>query len=78
MGWPLRIVVAPDSFKGSLEAGAVADAMRAGILEVFPDADVAAVPVADGGEGLLDVLVPVLGGSLHSTRAYTRPCPDPS
>ena len=68
MGRPLRIVVAPDSFKGSLEAGAVGDAMRAGILEVFPDADVVAVPVADGGEGLLDVLVPVLGGSLHSTR----------
>jgi glycerate kinase len=68
MGRPLRVVVAPDSFKGSLDAGAVADAIRAGIHDIHPDAEVVAVPVADGGEGLLDVLLPVLGGSRHTAR----------
>ena len=67
-GRPLRVLVAPDSFKGSLDAGTVADAIRAGIHDALPDAEVTTTPIADGGEGLLDVLVPVLGGTLHTTR----------
>jgi glycerate 2-kinase len=68
MGRSLRIIVAPDSFKGSLDAGAVAEAIYAGIRDVRPDASVILSPVADGGEGLLDVLIPVLGGTLHTAR----------
>jgi glycerate 2-kinase len=68
MGKPLRVVVAPDSFKGSLDAGEVAESIRAGIHEILADAEVILAPVADGGEGLLDVLLPVLGGALHTTR----------
>jgi glycerate 2-kinase len=63
MGRSLRIIVAPDSFKGSLDAGAVAEAIAAGIRDVMPDASVVLTPVADGGEGLLDVLIPVMGGT---------------
>ncbi|PKW27755.1 glycerate kinase [Phycicoccus duodecadis] len=46
-----RVVVASDSFKGSLTSAQVGAAVRAGILDVVPDAVVTVVPVADGGEG---------------------------
>lgn len=45
------IVVAPDSFKGSLDAAGVASAIAAGLREVMPDARIKLVPMADGGEG---------------------------
>ncbi len=47
----MRIVVAPDSFKGSLSAADVAEAMTAGVARVLPDAEIVLRPVADGGEG---------------------------
>lgn len=52
----MKIVVAPDSFKECLSARQVAMAMSSAILEMYPDADVIAIPLADGGEGTLDVL----------------------
>jgi glycerate kinase len=58
----LRIVVAPDSYKGSLTAVAVAGAMEQGILTVFPCAKVYKVPIADGGEGTVAALVTATGG----------------
>jgi len=51
---PRAIVVAPDSFKGSLSASEVAAAVADGIRRVWPDASCIAVPMADGGEGTLD------------------------
>ncbi len=59
---PYTVVVAPDSFKGSLDAHAVSAAIGAGVHDVLPQARVHLHPVADGGEGLLDVLLPVMGG----------------
>jgi len=64
----LRIVVAPDSFKGSLSAVGVALAMERGIRLVFPEADVRRVPIADGGEGTVAALVGATGGTLRQTR----------
>jgi len=58
----LRIVVAPDSYKGSLAALGVAQAMERGILRVFPDAEVCTIPMADGGEGTVDALLAATGG----------------
>ncbi|RDI63731.1 glycerate kinase [Nocardia pseudobrasiliensis] len=52
-----RIVLAPDKFKGSLSAGAVADAVADGIRRVRPEAVIRWVPVADGGEGTVDAAV---------------------
>src|SRR5207244_3064794 len=52
-----KIVVAPDKFKGSLTAAAAAEAMRLGVLDAAPDADVVAMPVADGGEGTVDAFL---------------------
>jgi glycerate kinase len=47
----MRVVVAPDKFKGSLTAAEVADAVASGLLAVALDAEVVRVPIADGGDG---------------------------
>jgi len=52
----VKIVVAPNAFKGSLSAGEAADAMRSGILKALAAVEVRLVPVADGGDGLLQAL----------------------
>lgn len=51
------MVVAPDKFKGSLAAPAVAAAIAAGIAREAPDAEIRQVPVADGGDGTVDAFV---------------------
>jgi glycerate 2-kinase len=50
----VRVVLAPDKFKGSLTAREVADRVAAGILAAVPGTDVVRVPVADGGDGTVD------------------------
>ncbi|WDZ97926.1 glycerate kinase [Herbaspirillum sp. WKF16] len=54
---PPVVVIAPDSFKGSLTAEEVAAAIGAGIQAAIPDAQVRLRPIADGGEGTLDALM---------------------
>jgi glycerate 2-kinase len=58
----MKIVIAPDSFKESLTALQVADAIAAGMREVWPDATYVKVPVADGGEGTVQAMIDALGG----------------
>ena len=58
----MKVVVAPDSFKGSLSAVAAARAMARGVRAAAPRAEVVEVPVADGGEGTVDALVAATGG----------------
>ena len=58
----MLVVVAPDSYKGSVSALGVAQAMKRGVLNVFPDARVTVVPIADGGEGTVEALVAATGG----------------
>ncbi|QJW48573.1 glycerate kinase [bacterium BFN5] len=60
----MKIVVAPDSFKGSVSALGVASAMERGILQVFPAAEVVKLPIADGGEGTVEALVTATGGQM--------------
>ena len=52
----MRVVVAPDKFKGSLTAVEAAEAIALGVRDALPDAEIVTCPVADGGEGTLDVL----------------------
>ncbi|WP_396448698.1 glycerate kinase [Actinomadura sp.] len=59
----MRVVVAPDSFKGSLSAVEVCAAVEAGVRRGAPHAEVAAVPMADGGEGTLDCFLRARGGA---------------
>jgi glycerate kinase len=63
---PRRVLVAPDSFKGSLSAVQAADAMERGVLAAWPDARVVKVPIADGGEGTVDALVTATRGRFES------------
>ncbi len=60
----MKIVIAPDSFKGSLTALQVAEAMEVGLQRVFPDATIEKVPMADGGEGTVQSLVDATGGEI--------------
>ena len=60
----MRIVIAPDSYKGSVSALAAAQAMARGVRAVFPDAEVVCVPIADGGEGTVEALVAATHGRL--------------
>jgi glycerate kinase len=53
----VKVVVAPNSFKGTLTATQAAAAIARGVREVFPDAEVIEVPVADGGDGTVEALV---------------------
>ncbi len=53
----LKIVVAPNSFKGSLSATQAALAIARGVRQTMPDAEIVEVPVADGGDGTVEALV---------------------
>lgn len=57
-----NIVIASDSFKGSLTSAEVAAAARNGIRKVFPDCRITEICMADGGEGTTDALFRTLGG----------------
>ena len=58
----MRIVVAMDSFKGSLSSPEAGNAVRKGILKADPTAVVDVLPLADGGEGTVDALISCMGG----------------
>ena len=66
----MKILIAPDSFKESLEALDVCHAIQSGFSQVFPDADYKLLPMADGGEGTSAVLFYVLGGRWKEVRVY--------
>ena len=59
----MKIVIAMDSFKGSLTSVEAGKAVQAGILRVFPDAETRIFPLADGGEGTVEALIRGMGGS---------------
>ena len=60
----MRIIAAPNAFKGSMSAIDAAEAMKQGILAAFPECDVVCIPVADGGDGLTEIMVQALSGKL--------------
>ncbi len=60
----MKIVIAPQAFKGSLSALNVANAVQEGIRRIFPDAQILICPVADGGDGTLETLVESSGGKI--------------
>ena len=71
----MRIVVAPDSFKGSLTSREAVEAISAGIHRVFPKAEIERLPLSDGGEGIAESLVEALGGDYYS-QTVTGPLGD--
>lgn len=60
----MKIVIASDSFKGSMSSLDVATAASAGVIEVYPDSEIISVNVADGGEGTVEAIVDALGGEI--------------
>jgi glycerate kinase len=60
----MKIIIAPDSFKESLSASAVADAIERGLRRALPDAQYVKLPIADGGEGTVDALINATAGQL--------------
>src|ERR1700730_15918469 len=72
----MKVVVAPNTFKGSLSASEAAAAIAHGVREAFPDAEVVEVPVADGGDGTVEALVSAHRGK-YGTVQVEAPLGDP-
>lgn len=72
----MNIIVAPDSFKGSLTALEAADAIIQGVRAVMPEAEIVSVPLADGGEGTVEALVRATEGKILQAKV-TGPLGDP-
>ncbi|NLC49871.1 MAG: glycerate kinase [Bacteroidales bacterium] len=65
-----KIIISPDSFKGSLSAIEVADAIEKGIHNVFPYCETVKIPIADGGEGTMDTLVNAMNGTKVKVKVH--------
>jgi glycerate kinase len=65
---PLKVLVAPDSFKGSLDAREVAAHIAAGLRQAMPGCVIVEAPIADGGEGTARTVAQALGGAWHCAR----------
>jgi glycerate kinase len=61
----MKIIIAPDSFKDSLSAEGVAQAIAEGLAQVWPDAELVQCPMADGGEGTVDAVLAACKGQLR-------------
>jgi glycerate kinase len=73
----MRVVIAPDSFKGSLDAAGAADALAEGWSRARPGDEIVTVPLADGGEGTLEALGAGLPSECFRTALVTGPDGDP-
>ncbi|XRD24610.1 glycerate kinase [Lysinibacillus fusiformis] len=62
----MKIIISPDSFKGTLSAVEVAKSMQKGILDADPSIETIILPIADGGEGTLDSLIASTNGQYFS------------
>jgi glycerate kinase len=67
---PVRVLIAPQAFKGSVDAVAVASAIARGVRRVWPDTATDELPLADGGEGTVRALVRATGGRLRTSRVH--------
>ncbi|MBO5761076.1 MAG: glycerate kinase [Lentisphaeria bacterium] len=62
----MKIVIAPDKFKGNMTAPEVCGIVKRAFLKHLPDAEIVTLPMADGGEGTVDAVISATGGALHS------------
>lgn len=74
----MRIVIAPDSFKESLTALEVAQAIKIGFQKILPHAEYVLVPMADGGEGTVQSLVDATQGEIINTEVIALRKSNPS
>src|SRR5256714_14140042 len=66
----MRILIAPDKFKGSLSAREAADHIAVGLRDRLPNAIIRTLPMADGGEGTAEVICDARGGELVNCAAH--------
>jgi glycerate kinase len=66
----VRILIAPDKFKGALNAREIADNIAKGLRDALPDAEIEIVPMADGGEGTAEAICEARGGSWLKREAH--------
>jgi glycerate kinase len=66
----MKILIAPDKFKGTLSAREVAEAIATGLRDVLPDTNIHMIPMADGGEGTAEVIGEALGASWIKCKAH--------
>lgn len=57
-----KVILIPDSFKGTMSSAEICTVMAQAVQEYYPDAQVHSVPVADGGEGSVDSFLQAVGG----------------
>lgn len=67
-----KIILIPDSFKGTLSSQEVCEAMKQAVVKICPQAQVVTLPVADGGEGTVDAFLAAMSGAQDSLQG-TRP-----
>ena len=60
----MKIIIAPDSFKESVSASRCAQAIKAGFVSIFPQAECVCLPIADGGEGTVEAMVAATDGKM--------------
>ncbi len=72
----MRVLIASDSFKGSLSSIRVGEAVTEGLKKVFPEAITKVIPIADGGEGTVEALVTANGGR-YLIKTVTSPLGEP-
>lgn len=68
----MKIILAPDSFKGTFSSMEVIDHLEVGVQRYFPEAEIVRMPIADGGEGTVEAMVEAIGGTLYE-KAVTGP-----
>lgn len=66
----MKIVIAPDSFKGSLTSVQAATAIETGIKKAYPTIETVKVPMGDGGEGTIDALLSAIGGEIKLCKTH--------
>ena len=65
-----KVVIAIDSFKGCLPSAEAGKAAAEGIRSVYPECEILCLPIADGGEGMLDVLIAATNGQMIHISAH--------
>jgi glycerate kinase len=64
----MKIILAPDKFKGCMKSPQVCEILRRAFKEEFPEAEILSLPMADGGEGTVEALLSASGGELRCVR----------
>ena len=70
----MKIVIAIDSFKGSLSSKEAGSAVEKGIKRVYPNAEIIVSPIADGGEGTVDAVISALNGEIKTLAVHDPLC----